>query len=50
MNPVYEDQQKTIKEVLNLVIEAIRSFILEGIGSAMSNFNSLTVGKKEIEG
>jgi len=47
LNPVYEDQQRTIGHVLHLVVEAIESFILEGVETAMNNFNSLTMREKE---
>jgi len=47
LSPMYEDQQKTIKDVLHLVIEAIESFILDGVEVAMNKFNPVTVKKKE---
>jgi len=46
LNPLYEDQQKTIKDVLHLVTEAIESFILDGVETAMNNFNPLTIREK----
>jgi PTH1 family peptidyl-tRNA hydrolase len=49
LNPVYEDQQKTINDVLHLAIEAIESFILDGVEMAMNRFNSLTIKGKEVE-
>ena len=47
LSPIYDDQQKTIKDVLHLVIEAIESFILDGVEVAMNKFNPVTVKKKE---
>jgi len=49
LNPLYNDQQKTIEDVLRVVTEAMRSFILDGVDVAMNNFNSLTVMKREAE-
>ena len=49
LNPPYDDEQKTIKHVLRVVTGAIRSFIVDGMEVAMSNFNSLTVRKREAE-
>lgn len=50
LNPMYGDQQKTIKNVLHLVVEAIESFILDGAEAAMNKFNSLRDYKKEVKG
>jgi len=50
LNPPYDDEQKTIKDTLRVVTGAIRSFIVDGMEVAMSNFNSLTVRKREVEG
>ncbi len=49
LSPLYDDQQKTIKEVLHVAIEALKSFILDGVEAAMNNFNSLMVGEKGVE-
>lgn len=49
LNPLYGDQQETIKDALRVVTGAIRSFIVDGMEVAMSNFNSLTVRKREAE-
>jgi len=42
LSPIYDDQQKTIKDALHLAVEAIESFILYGVEAAMNKFNSLT--------
>ena len=47
LSPMYEDQQKTIKDVLPLAAEAIESFILDGVEVTMNKFNSVTIKKKE---
>lgn len=49
LSPLYDDQQKTIKEVLHVAIEALKSFILDGVEAAMNNFNSLMIGEKGVE-
>ena len=49
LNPLYDDQKKTMKDVLHVVIQALESFILDGVEAAMNNFNSLTMRKKEVE-
>jgi PTH1 family peptidyl-tRNA hydrolase len=49
LNPVYEDQQKTINDVVHIAIKAIESFILDGVELAMNKFNSLTIREKEVE-
>lgn len=49
LSPIYDDQQSEIKDVLHLVTKAIESFILDGVESAMNNFNSLIIGKNEVE-
>jgi PTH1 family peptidyl-tRNA hydrolase len=49
LSPVYDDQQKTIKDVLHVAVEAIESFILDGVEVAMNKFNSLTMRKEEVE-
>ena len=49
LNPLYDDQKKTMKDVLHMVIQALKSFILDGVEAAMNNFNSLTMRKKEVE-
>ncbi len=49
LNPLYDDQKKTMKDVLHVVIQALKSFILDGVEAAMNNFNSLTMRKKEVE-
>ena len=49
LNPLNDDQQQTIKDVLHLVRDAIESFILDGVEAAMNKFNSVTI-KKEEEG
>jgi PTH1 family peptidyl-tRNA hydrolase len=43
LSPAYEDDQKTIKGVLRVIVEAIESFILEGAESAMNKFNAITI-------
>jgi PTH1 family peptidyl-tRNA hydrolase len=50
LNPFYSDQKKTMDSVLNVAIEAIESFILNGVEFAMNNFNSMIIVKKEVEG
>jgi len=50
LSPMYDDQQKTIKDVLHVVVEAIESFILDGVEVARNKFNSLTMRKEEVEG
>jgi PTH1 family peptidyl-tRNA hydrolase len=47
LSPIYDDQQKTIKDVLHLAAEAIESFILVGVEVTMNKFNSVTIKKKE---
>jgi PTH1 family peptidyl-tRNA hydrolase len=49
LNPFYSDQEKTMDGVLNVAIEAIESFILNGVEFAMNNFNSIIIVKKEVE-
>ena len=49
LNPFYDDQQTIIKKALRLAVEAITSFILYGIDTAMNKFNSLTIREKEGE-
>ena len=49
LSPIYDDQQKTIKDALHLAVEAIESFILYGVEAAMNKFNSLRIRGKEIE-
>lgn len=49
LSPIYDDQQKTIKDVLHIVAEAIESFILDGVEVAMNKFNSLRIRGKEVE-
>jgi len=48
LNPFYSDQEKIIKEVLNVVTEAVEAFILNGVEAAMNNFNSIIM-KREVE-
>jgi PTH1 family peptidyl-tRNA hydrolase len=42
LNPFYGDQLKTIKDVLDVAVEALKSFILDGVEVAMNTFNSLS--------
>lgn len=48
LNPPYDDQKRTIKEVLHVVTEAIESFVFEGVESAMNKFNFLTIREEDI--
>jgi peptidyl-tRNA hydrolase, PTH1 family len=48
LNPFYSDQEVIIKEVLNVAIEAVEAFILNGVEVAMNNFNSIIM-KREVE-
>lgn len=45
LKPFYEDQKKTMEEVVNVTIKAIKSFILYGVESTMNNFNSVIIRK-----
>ncbi len=49
LSPPYEDQEKSINDVLHVVGDAIELFVLDGVESAMNKFNSLAAGKKEVE-
>lgn len=49
LSPIYDDQQKTIKDVLHILAEAIESFILDGVEAAMNKFNSFKDYGKEVE-
>jgi PTH1 family peptidyl-tRNA hydrolase len=50
LSPPYDDQKKPIKDILYSAVEAIELFIMDGVESAMSKFNSLTIQEKEVEG
>lgn len=49
LNPFYSDQEKIMDGVLNVVIEAVESFILNGVEFAMNNFNSMIIVKREVK-
>jgi len=49
LNPLYGDQLKTIKDVLHVVVEALKSFISDGVEVAMNNFNYLSMRKREVK-
>lgn len=49
LNPFYSDQKKIMDGVLNVVIEAVESFILNGVEFAMNNFNSMIIVKREVK-
>ena len=50
LSPPYDDQKNPIKDILYSAVEAIKLFIMDGVESAMSKFNSLTTQEKEVEG
>lgn len=49
LSPPYEDQKEPIKDMLHTVVEAIELFVMQDVESAMNQFNSVGMRKKEKE-
>jgi len=43
LKPVYEEDRESSKKILNVTIEAIKSFILDGTEFAMNKFNAIKI-------
>jgi PTH1 family peptidyl-tRNA hydrolase len=49
LSPLDSGQRETIGQVLGTVVEAIETFIVDGIEVAMNSYNSVIIGEKEGE-